>query len=361
MGFIGFNCLTRVRYQLGKNSTLEQAILGDGLGDDIVSNVVVKRDKKKVTVSAYGGQSDKMEIVIPGEDDYLDLNGFIYIGGHPIPPQQYPSFHSVNFKGCMYQATFDGKYKVDFVDGILKNKEGFTERHVTETDNPKIPPRAMNFNHNTFIRFLIQFEDPTDTTDILKKFYGSFEFRTVLFEGTIFTASSVSLQFQQSQLSLISGGDIVSIDFPDEGQANDGRWFRVKYYIENEIMRLELNGKREQIKPVNNPQYGSRVTFGFYKVRNFIGCIRNLVVQGVVITYYDIINPYRSSPVAEDYSKDDLTEGCKASDPCIPNPCFHDTKCLTVVRDPGVQCECRENYKPPLCQFCKYAKERNEV
>ena len=353
------NCLVRVRYQLGGNSTLEQVILGDGLGDDIVSTVIVKRDKKKLSVSAHGGQSDKMEIIIPGEDDYLDLNGFIYVGGYANPSQLFPSFHRVNFRGCMYQATFNGKTKVDFIDGVLNNKRNFQAENVEETNNPKIPPRAMNFNHNTFIRFEIQFEDPTDTTGILQKFFGSFDFRTVLFEGTIFTASSVSLRFQRSQLSLVSGGDILSIDFPDEGQANDGRWFRVKYHVENTVMRLQLDDQEKRIRPANNPQYGSKITFGYYNNRrNFIGCIRNMVVQKLKVTYYEIINPYRSVKLADDYSRDDLTEGCKASDPCIPNPCFHDSRCLTVVRDPGVQCECRENYKPPLCQFCKYIKTR---
>jgi hypothetical protein len=313
--------------------------------------VVVKRDKKQLSVSAYGGQSDKMNIVIPGEDDRLDLNGFIYVGGYKNPPPQYPSFHRVNFKGCIYQATFDSKYKVDFIDGVINKKAGFTSEHIEQTDDPVIPPRAMNFNHDTFIQFKIQFGDPADTTGILKKFFGSFEFRTVLLKGKIFTASSVSLEFQRSQLSLISGGDTLSIDFPNEGQANDGRWFRVEYYVENTIMRLRLNDVRRQVKPANNPQYGSIITFGHNQGRrNFIGCIRDLVVQKVNVTYYDIINPYRSSKLAEGYS--DLTEGCKASDPCIPNPCFHGARCRTIV-------QCRENYKPPLCQFCKYGKLMN--
>ena len=337
-----------MRYQLGLNSTLQEVFVGDGLGDDIVSTVIVKRVKSKLSVSAYGGQSDKMDIVIPGEDDRLDLNGFMYIGGHPNPPPQYPGFHRVRFVGCMSQAIFN---KVDFVKEVMENDESVKQENIKKTYNPAIPPRSMNFNKNTMLRFKIQFQDPLDTTKILQKFYGSLEFRTVLLEGTILTASSVSLRFQRSQLSLISGGDIVSIDFPNEGQANDGRWFRVEYIVENNNLELRLNDVRNQIVPSHNPQYGAFVTFGLFNNPNFIGCIRNLVLQGVKITYYDINYPYRESPIADKVV--DLSEGCKASDPCIPNPCFHNGLCLTVVQDPGVLCDCRQNYKPPFCQFCK--------
>ena len=346
--------LLRVRYQLGLNSTLEQAMVGDGLGDDIVSTVIVKRDKRQLTVSAYGGQSDHMKIEIPGKDDRLDLTGFMYVGGYPNPSTQHPSFHRVNFKGCMFQAIFKGNREVNFIDGAINRDSKFDQKYIQVTDNPVIPPRAINFNKDSYVRFVIQFADPINQGQILQKFYGSFEFRTVLFKGTIFTASSVSLKFQRSQLSLISGGDIVSINFPNEGQANDGRWFRVQYVVENTNLELHLNGVRQKIKPSNNPQYGSEITFGFFdNKRNFIGCIRNLVVQFLPISYYDLVDPYRETNLADGLN--DLSDGCKASDPCIPNPCFHDAVCRTVVHDPGVECDCLQRYKEPLCQFCKYA------
>ena len=352
--------LFRVRYQLGQNSTLESAIVGDGLGDNIVSTVVVKRDKNKLIISAYGGQSDKRELTIPGADNRIDLNGFMYVGGLVDPPLQYPSFHRVNFIGCMYQATFDSSYKVDFIDGAIRNSAEFSKKNIEVKYDPKIPPRAMNFDRETYVTFSIQEKNPIDQTKILQKFFGSFEFRTVLLEGTIFTASSVSMTFQRSQLSLNSGGDIVSINFPNEGQANDGRWFRVEYFADNDNLELKLNDVTKRIAPANHPQYGSQITFGLFKNKyNFIGCIRNMSVQLQKIEYYDIVNPYREDKLAEDYKM--LSEGCKASDPCIPNPCFHGAECLTVVRDPGVQCECRHNYKPPLCQFCKYTACPNDT
>ena len=334
------------------NSSLEQAMVGDGLGDDIVSTVIVKRDKRQLTVSAYGGQSDHMKIRIPGDDDRLDLNGFMYVGGHPNPPTEYPSAHRVNFRGCMIQAVFDGSHKVDFIDGVINKRPGFNTKYTQVTNSPFIPPRAINFNKESYVRFEIQFADPIDPTKILQKFYGGFEFRTVLFEGTIFTASSVSLKFQRSQLSLISGGDIVSINFPNEGQANDGRWFRVQYIVENNKLELHLNDVKRKIVPSNNPQYGAEITFGFFdNKRNFIGCIRNLTVQFLAISYYDLVDPYRETPLYDGIS--DLSDGCKASDPCIPNPCFHNAECRTVVHDPGVECDCRQRYKEPFCQFCK--------
>ena len=212
--------LHRVRYQLGRNSTLNEEILGDGLDDDIVSTVEVKRNKKQLMVSAHVGQSDKRNLVIPGADDRLDLNGYIYVGGYLNPPPQYPSFHRVNFRGCMFVTMFDD---LNFIDGALKDKTGFSHKNLKITSEPAIPPRAMNFNHDTFIKMIIQFRDPVDPTKILQKFYGSFEFRTVLFKGTILQASSVSIKFQRSQLTFQSGGDTVEIDFPNEGQANDGR------------------------------------------------------------------------------------------------------------------------------------------
>ncbi|XP_046846012.1 EGF and laminin G domain-containing protein-like [Xenia sp. Carnegie-2017] len=334
----------RVRYQLGPNSTLQQAILGDGLGDEIVSTVIVKRKKKELTVYAYGGQSDQMTLNIPGDDDRLDLNRYIFIGSYPNG--RYPSFHGVGFRGCMTEATFNN---VDFVDGALNNRKGFKTEKILPF-KPRIPQRAMNFNNQTFLTFDIQQEDPSDNPLILQKFYGSFEFRTVLVSGTIFHASSVALRFQRSQLILVSGGsDQVTINFPNEGTANDGRWFRVEYVVENGNMELKLDDVVRRIVPKNNPQFLSKITYGFYQnTRYFIGCIRNLRVQKTAIDYYDIVYPYRGTKLA-DYRE--LTEGCKASDPCVPNPCFHGAACMTIVQGLGVRCICRQSYRPPLCQF----------
>lgn len=318
--------------------------------------MIVKREKQQVTVSAYGGQSDTMKIVIPGTDDRLDLNGYIYVGGYINPLPQIPSFHRMSFRGCMYQASITSNYKVDFFKGVVDKNPEFTTKNVVETYSPVISPRSINFDRDAYITFLIQLPDPIDPTKILKKLFGHFQFRTVLFKGTIFRASSVSLQFQQSQLSLHSGGDIVSLDFPQEGQANDGRWFDVGFVVENKNMELRLNDKRARITPSNNPQYGAEVTFGYYQnEQSFIGCIRNLSLQSYDITYYDIVDPYRPQKLAKDFSREHLSEGCKASDPCIPNPCFHGAQCLTVVEGFGVKCDCRLKYKSPLCQFCKYS------
>lgn len=337
----------RVRYQLGPNSTLQQAILGDGLGDEILSTVIVERKKKALTVYAYGGQSDQMTLNIPGDDDRLDLNRYIFIGSHPNG--RYPSFHGVSFRGCMMEATFNN---VDFVDGALNNRKGFKMEKILPF-KPRIPQRAMNFNNQTFLTFDFQQEDPSDNPLIVQKFYGSFEFRTVLVSGTIFHASSVALRFQRSQLILASGGsDQVTINFPNDGTANDGRWFRVEYVVENGNMELKLNDVVRRIVPKNNPQFLAKITYGFYQnTRYFIGCIRNLRVQKRSIAYYDIVYPYRGTKLA-DYRE--LTEGCKASDPCVPNPCFHGAACMTIVQGLGVRCICRQSYRPPLCQFCKF-------
>lgn len=127
----------------------------------------------------------------------------------------------------------------------------------------------------------------------------------------------------------------------------------MEYVAENGNLELTLNGVKLRKMPANNPQYGSEVVFGFHNnERLFIGCIRNMVVQGINITFREIVNPHRDTPLAE--TSKDLSEGCRASDPRIPNPCFHDAKCLSVVRDPGIECDCRQSYMEPFCQFCKY-------
>lgn len=341
----------RVQYQLGPNTPLKDEIIGDGLGDYILSTVLVKRHKKKLTISAIGDQSDTLKIVIPGVDDRLDLNGLINIGGYFIPPGHNRSAHLVNFRGCMLKAKFNN---IDFIDGAINNRSDFTYANVVITNNTKFPKSSMNFNNQTFISVRIQPFDPFNPFNVLHNFSGKFDFRTVLLEGTIFQASTVALMFQRSKLSLVSGSENVSIDFPNEGQANDGRWYSVEYVVRDGYMQLVLNGKKRQASPPNIPQFGPEVTFGYSKDKNehhFVGCIRNLVVLDREIRYRDIVDPYRAEPVAQ---YDHLTEGCKASDPCVPNPCFHNALCRTVAEGLGVDCDCRNQYMKPLCQFCKY-------
>ena len=290
--------MLRIRYQLGQNSTLKEDIIGDGLGDDILSTVTVTRTKRKLDISTFGGQSDRKVIHIPGADDRLDLNGNIYVGGYLNPKQDFPSQHKVNFKGCMIKAVF--------------NKSLFAD-----------------------------------------KFYGSLTFRTTLIAGTIFEASVVTLTFQKSQLLLKSGSsDLVALSFPNSGYASDGRWFEVKYFVTNTEMRLSLNNVTKSIKPSQSPQYGGNILFGYDgKEFRFVGCIRDINVQGNRILYPDVIDPYRENTIA---TIGELSEGCKASDPCLPNPCFHEGECLSYAK--GINCECKKKYKLPYCQFCKYVK-----
>ena len=339
----------RVQYQLGPNTPLKDEIIGDGLGDYVLSTVLVKRHKKTLTISAIGDQSDTLKIVIPGVDDRLDLNGLINIGGYFVSPGHNRSAHLVNFRGCMLKAKFNN---IDFIDGAINNRSDFTYANVVITNYTKFPKSSMNFNNQTFISVGIQPFDPFNPFNVLHNFSGKFDFRTVLLEGTIFQASTVALKFQRSKLSLVSGNENVSIDFPNEGQANDGRWYSVEYVVHAGNLQLVLNGKKRQASPLNIPQFGPEVTFGFSKnEHHFVGCIRNLVVLDREIRYRDIVDPYRAKPLAQ---YDHLTEGCKASDPCVPNPCFHNALCRTVAEGRGVDCDCRNHYTKPLCLFCKY-------
>ena len=343
--------MLRIRYQLGQNSTLKEDIIGDGLGDDILSTVTVTRTKRKLDISTFGGQSDRKVIHIPGADDRLDLNGNIYVGGYLNPKQDFPSQHKVNFKGCMIKAVFN---KIDLLYGARLNKKGFSRsKNLYFTDSPSIPPRSMNFKKETFMRIKIQRLETSDSSLFADKFYGSLTFRTTLIAGTIFEASVVTLTFQKSQLLLKSGSsDLVALSFPNSGYASDGRWFEVKYFVTNTEMRLSLNNVTKSIKPSQSPQYGGNILFGYDgKEFRFVGCIRDINVQGNRILYPDVIDPYRENTIA---TIGELSEGCKASDPCLPNPCFHEGECLSYAK--GINCECKKKYKLPYCQFCKYVK-----
>ena len=340
----------RVQYQLGQNRTLKEDVIGDGLGDNVLSTVTLTRDKRKLEVIAFGGQADKKTIHIPGADDRLDINGNIYVGGYLNPKRDIPWKNRVNFKGCMIKAVFND---LDLLSGAPPNKKnGFTSERVRTTTSRNIPPKPMNFKKETFIKLEIQEIDTSDPTSYLTQLDGSLEFRTVLIAGTVFKATSVSLEFQKSQLMLKSGStDLVSLPFPNGGSANDGRWFEVKFRVKDDLMEITLNNITNRIKPANRPEYGSQIILGYDEndEYRFIGCLRNIKLLGVEITYQKIIDPYRQTPFAE---KGELEEGCKASDPCVPNPCFHEAECLSYAK--GIDCDCKKKYKKPLCQFCKY-------
>ena len=180
----------------------------------------------------------------------------------------------------------------------------------------------------------------------------SFKFRTYISKGILLFQKITEANGADIFISLDSGKIKVEVIFMSEaspvtligGSAlDDGMWHHVSVNISIQNVRLEVDSKLATTSQRSGGTFvsSSEVFVGASdKDRpGFIGCMRDLIVQGRKINFTTVT-----------YKSYDTTSGCKLPDLCVPNPCQN-----------GGRCSQRWNQTVCHCLWTDYEGEKCET
>ena len=140
---------------------------------------------------------------------------------------------------------------------------------------------------------------------------------------------------------------------------NDTNWQKVDLEFNGQDLVMTLNNKFTATNPIN-PEGAAQTAFNMTYLGGtpvnssarflvssqnpyepFIGCIQDIVVNGVKVTEKTVLE--------DGIRKDNIERGCTRSDQCNPNPCLNEGKCLDLWRTH--QCQCERPHLGPNCQY----------
>ncbi|XP_068245600.1 neurexin-4 isoform X1 [Palaemon carinicauda] len=296
--------------------------VGSLLDDNSWHDVEIRRDERNVTFLVDRVRIDEL---IRGDFERLDLNRKLYIGG--VPNIQAGMKSRVNFTGCMENLFINGTAIIP----EMKQKNDYYLYYYNR-------PKYVSINTATTCRYGDSSETLTFLTKEAHLRYPAFEdqrsinvsleFRTYEDEGLlIYHKFSTNGYFK---LYLHEGKVKVDISAPQtQGKVildnfdttyNDGRWHHVIFTIAENRMELTVDDvpmKTTRIVSIVSGKYFV-IAGGVYGSVGFLGCIRRISVIG-----------FKQKPKEEEISdlKGVVLAACQIIDRCNPNPCEHGGRC----------------------------------
>lgn len=185
----------------------------------------------------------------------------------------------------------------------------------------------------------------------------SFKFRTYNSKGILLFQKITEADGADIFISLDSGKIEVKVIFENEeaspqtligGSAlHDGMWHHVAVNISIQNVRLEVDS---ELATISKRSLGTFVSSSEVFVGasdndrpGFIGCMRDLTVQGRKINF-----------TAISYKSHDMTSECKLDDLCVPNPCQNGGRCQTLWNQTAwnqAVCDCSgTSFKGEKCE-----------
>ena len=328
-------------------------------GKDVANNDIANNDladsewhqieirKRNSTTLTLYVDIDKSLINVPGFYSKRFTHQTFYLGGvdasitqsrHPVLRQR--SF--VPFEGCLQ----NDHVKINGLMLLNLAKRGNATIHGRQDDSRcNITYAPITFlKPESFIKIMA-----SPNTNKAKY---SFKFRTYNGEGILLFQRITKDNGATIFISLVSGRIKLEVDFASKstpvtlhgGSAlDDGMWHSVAVDISIQNVRLIVDSEQSSQSQRSQGTFvsSSEVFVGASdKDRpGFVGCMRDLTVQGRTITNFTKI--YKSHSV--------IIDGCSLNDLCVPNPCQNGGRCSQ--RWNRTICHCSgTDFKGPKCE-----------
>ncbi|CAH2071974.1 unnamed protein product, partial [Iphiclides podalirius] len=354
-----------IALQLRDNRLVLNIDLGSGVGsslsvgslldDNIWHDVVISRHRRDVIFSV-----DRVVVTgrIKGEFSRLNLNRALYIGG--VPNLQEGLMVDQNFTGCVENFYVNATNVIQELKQGYESGEPFKYQKVnTLYACPEPPVVPITFLKEGAYAKLRGYSGGSSLNV-------SLEFRTYEHHGLLLYHKfksdghvKVYLEEGRVKVELGTGGAPVRLDSWPAPQ-NDGRWHALLLTLAPDALLLALD--RRPVRTSTRLRFLTGHTYqlggGKAPPRGFVGCMRNIAVDG----------NYRQPA---DWTKDDyccpgelVFDACQMIDRCNPNPCEHGGTCSQSADEFTCNCQgtgyagavCHTSVHPLSCQAYKNAQ-----
>ncbi|CAL4184396.1 unnamed protein product, partial [Meganyctiphanes norvegica] len=339
---------------LGSKLTTSLAV-GSLLDDNAWHDVEIRRNERNITFLVDRVRVDDL---IKGDFNRLDLNRKLYIGG--IPTMQKGINSRFNFTGCMENLFINGTAIISEISGTEANENYqwyySIPKYVKYNIGKECPFGESVDLTLTFLTREVHLRYPGYSDN--KEVNTSLEFRTYE-EGGILMYHKFSNQ-GYFKVYLEEGKVMVEIDAEaTPGKVvldnfastyNDGLWHKVMFFVKKNHLELIVDDvpmiTTRIIDIVSGKFY--LIGGGVYGSIGFLGCMRRISVIG-----------YMQKPKEEEISskKDIVIAACQIIDRCNPDPCEHGGVCKQNAEEFNCECEgtgytgavCHTSINPVSC------------
>ena len=321
-------------------------ILGRALSNGQAHEVIVKHTNFVTTIVLNQGTSDEETREIKTLYEKLEVDIAIYIGGAPSFQNLQGVKSNAPFMGCLTDVEFTPEGMTKPIKFLVK---GVSD--PVNVDMNKECPSAASFEPYTFVGSDSSFTFQVKKSDEMT---GSFKFRSYKKSGTLLKQVNGNNGFEISYSDVYIGLNVkignTETDVPvtfssSEQKVNSGNWHTIEYSISRTSpFTLTVDNKTPSSKApaVTLPAdfFGTQVIAG-----GFTGCMRDLKIN----------NEEKKPTKGVSNIKNVETDSCNITDLCIFSPCLNKGSCSQDGK--SFECDCTTSgYKPPMCQFRKYAQ-----
>ena len=331
---------------LGGEGEMNEVTGGSLLDDNLWHDVMITRSYRDIILSV-----DRVVVRhrIFGDFTRLDLNQELLIGG--IKSEYHGEVKYIqNFTGC--------------IENLMLNNTNLIQEI-------KADARSYLYARYGEVLYSCRFEEvvpitfASESSHLKLDGYNqpfmncSFDFRTFNEDGLLMynkfasTQGFIKVYLDKAKLLVqIQGTEspIVPLDpFPDR-KMNDGLWHSILIVLKTDKIVIEIDGKPSITIRRFSVITGSTYLFGggFFGSIGFIGCMRNLYVEGRNVNV-KTLTPER---IVRTRESDILFDSCQMVDRCHPNPCEHGSVCRQNNID--FTCDCSNTgYHGAVCHSSK--------
>ena len=307
-------------------------VLGSLMDDNIYHDVYISRERRDIILSV-----DRVRTRDMVKDEYhkLNLDRHFYIGGVPSVEEGLVVYE--NFTGCIENIYLNHSNVIaGYSGGLAYGMEKYEDIGKVTLGCPvdQISTPVTFKNEASSVK-LTGFEGSYAMNVSLE--FRTYEEKGLLVYHRFSSEGFVKLFIDNGRIKVVlSASDMPKTELDNFDQTyNDGKWHTVDLSISRNKVIVTIDSEAMETRRILDISTGSfyMVAGGVYGETGFIGCIRQITIDGS--------NKNPSDWKDEDFSsKDDIAIGsCHVSDLCTPNPCEHGGVCKQNSKEFYCECE----------------------
>lgn len=295
--------------------------------------------------------------------NYLNLDPHVYFGGGQNFVKTKGLKVTQNFIGCLQNIYFNDVsvlYDLKHGNGSTQYHGGPNVQYGCEPiqNTPLSFPRigtllSLNLTDKYNLELQMQFRTIQETAILLYIGLTTFDSQT----GTDSGILEVWLLDGYPNLKYVpfSKRQNITQSIPITTRVNDNLWHTLHLTFKDQLPTLTVDGVTVKAKPYghNKPKLRKKLYVGydFSASSGFVGCIRNVYLQGDSVDLISIVH--------SEASNGPILDGCHLVDFCKNSTmCEHNSKCVSDWS--SMHCDCSDAYEGSACHFAKYRRDCND-
>ncbi|EDV20971.1 uncharacterized protein TRIADDRAFT_60571 [Trichoplax adhaerens] len=340
----------RLRIQF-RHMTTSEYVINNGvkISDNVWHQVSFSRNKHFgiLTVDNVNSAHDRRS-GLSGVDE-ITIDDMIYVGGFPRTNDTVDTISSSrNFSGCLRDLVFNGITVLQNLFGQFPYGVSAGVNQGCVTTAPYIASHLQSQSSRLIINI-----SPSGLFDYLFDFW----FRTT---DSGRSRELVYIQATYSAvISLTSGiATMLQVGTTDthvfQPRLNDGSWHQFRMISSSTSFRVYIDNDFGSVafERTLTTQQSPQITIGSQNAQGFIGCIRDLKVNGISRSVLDT-----------SFARNNIIyNSCSIQNFCQPFfPCYNNATCVSNPGSFACICGSNSNYEGTYCQLYKYRRNCQEI